>query len=278
MVPLDDFRSQTNVIKDGISLTRTIIDVAYCQSPGKVRAHNEDTIFTFSSVLLGDDPPVSMGIYLVADGMGGHQSGEVASRLAAQAVCQYLTDNVFKDSNCNWKNIPEKSLRDSVCEAVHQAQSLIRQHVPGGGTTLTMALNINDMFFTAHVGDSRLYLINDKAEMVLKTKDHSLVQRLIDLGEISEYDAVDHPQKNVLIRALGQIDPFEPDLGQFKLNAGERLMICSDGLWGVVDELEMFETINNAKSLDQASVDLVKSANDQGGPDNISVVLLERLV
>lgn len=266
-----------NAMKES-SISSTRYSAAYCQSPGKERAHNEDTILTFSSVLFGGETPTSFGIYLVADGMGGHQSGEVASRLAAQAACQYLVDNVFKTLTCNWNDIPEASLQVSLNEAVHQAQESIQQQVPGGGTTLTLCLNINEKFYSAHVGDSRLYVLNNEFELVLRTKDHSLVKRLIDLGEISEYEAADHPQKNVLIRALGQLDPFEPDIDHFVLNAGERLMICSDGLWGVVDELEIYEIINNAVNIDQAAVVLVQSANDHGGPDNISVVLIERLV
>ena len=278
MVPINEFQAHPVEAMKANSLFRTRYRVAYCQSPGKERAHNEDTILTFSTDLLGDEPPTSFGVFLVADGMGGHQSGEIASRLAAQAACQHLADNVYNTSRCNWNNLSEKSLRSILSEAVHQAQSLIREQVPGGGTTLTMVMNLNETFYSAHVGDSRLYVLNDHSEMVLRTKDHSLVKRLVDLGEISEHEAVDHPQKNVLIRALGQIDPLEPDLDRFVLNVGERILICSDGLWGVVDELEIFEIINNAADPHLAAAGLVQSANDHGGPDNISVVLVERLV
>ncbi len=258
--------------------TRTRFRIAYCQSAGKERAHNEDAIFVFTSVLLGIESPISFGIYLIADGMGGHQSGEVASRLAAQAASQYLVNEIFNDTVFGGKLIPEETLYKLVSEAVHQAQNMIRQRVPGGGTTLTLAMNLGEKFYTAHVGDSRLYVINSESEMILWTKDHSLVKRLVDLGEITEHEARIHPKRNVLVRALGQIDPFEPDLDQFSLKVSERMMICSDGLWGVVDEQQMLTIISRFSNLDQAACELVKTANELGGPDNISVVLVERLV
>lgn len=277
-VSINEFRAHpAEAMKDN-SIIKTRFRVAYCQSPGKERAHNEDTILTFSTDLLGDEPPAFFGLFLVADGMGGHQSGEIASRLAAQAACQHLVEKVYKTSSYNRNDLSDGSLRTCLRDAVQQAQNLIREQVPGGGTTLTLVMNLNETFYSAHVGDSRLYVINDQSEMVLRTKDHSLVKRLVDLGEISDLEAADHPQKNVLIRALGQIDPFEPDIDRFVLNVGERILICSDGLWGVVDELEIFEIIHNAANLHQAAEDLVQSANDRGGPDNISVVLVERLV
>jgi len=274
----NDTIDQTKVNIPGKSLTRTRFRLAYCQSPGKERAHNEDAIFVFSSVLLGIESPPSFGVYLVADGMGGHQGGEVASRLAAQAASQYLVDKVSNDTIFGGKLIPEETLLEFVREAVHEAQNLIRQQVPGGGTTLTLAMNLANKFYTAHVGDSRLYVINNNSEVILRTKDHSLVKRLVDLGQITEQEARTHLQRNVLYCALGQIDPFEPDLDKFQLNVGERMLICSDGLWGVVNDEQMRAIFSRVPNLDQTAYELVKAANELGGPDNISVVLVERLV
>jgi len=274
----NDTNDQTKVSIPGKSLTRTRFRLAYCQSPGKERAHNEDAIFVFSSVLLGVESPLSFGVYLVADGMGGHQGGEVASRLTAQAASQYLVDKVSNDTIFGGKLIPEETLFEFLREAVREAQNLIREQVPGGGTTLTLAMNLANKFYTAHVGDSRLYVINNNLEMILKTKDHTLVQRLVDLGQITEQEARTHHQRNVLYCALGQIDPFEPDLDEFQLNVGERMMICSDGLWGVVNDEQMLAIFSRFLNLDQTACELVKAVNELGGPDNISVVLVERLV
>ena len=134
---------------------------------------------------------------------------------------------------------------DLLDEAVEQAQALICQRVPGGGTTLTLALILGDRMFTAHIGDSRLYVLSEKGKLTLSTKDHSLVKRLVDLGEITEADAATHPQRNVLYRALGQTDALEPDLGQVKLVAGDLILICSDGLWGTVDKVELKSILEN---------------------------------
>ena len=250
--------------------------IASCQSSGKERSHNEDTLFVCSFLLAGLDAPVSFGIYLVADGMGGHQSGEIASNLAAQAASKSLIDHIFNNYIFHQQSFNHKVLKHYLEEAVDEAQTLIRRRVPGGGTTLTLAMALDDQIYWAHIGDSRLYLIDKDCKFSLKTKDHSLVKRLVDLGEITEEEASFHPERNVLYRALGQMDPLHADLGQFSIQRGERLMICSDGLWGVVDEKKLKMIVADSNDLDQLVCDLVQAANDEGGPDNISVILLER--
>jgi len=259
------------------SLSRTKYRVATCLSTGKARTHNEDTLFTFNSLMDGIDSSSAFGIYLVADGMGGHQSGEVASRLAAQAASQHLFERVFEKYLYDGESFSEDELSQITGEAVDAAQTLIRRRVPGGGTTLTLVMAVGDRLFSAHVGDSRLYIVEKEGDLRLKTRDHSLVKRLIDLGEITEKEASVHPQRNVLYRALGQMDPFEPDLDQFSIQKGERLLICSDGLWGVLEPEQLRGILNKSDDLDRTACDLVHAANKSGGPDNISVVLLERL-
>jgi len=209
--------------------------------------------------------------------MGGHQGGEIASVLAARAASQYLLDRLFGAFLFEQQHISDSDLKKFAKEAVDKAQSLLLQRVPGGGTTLTLVMAVGDRLISAHVGDSRLYVINQDGDLVLRTKDHSLVKRLVDLGEISEDEASVHPQRNVLYRALGQTDPFEADIDKFSIQPGERMMICSDGLWGVLDHEEMMRIIEQSNDIDQAACDLVQAANDSGGPDNISVVLVERL-
>lgn len=265
----------TQKIAGGISGTKYW--VACCQSPGQERAHNEDTLFTMNSFLGGLDSPLAFGIFLVADGMGGHQSGELASNLAAQGISQFLMDRVYNDYLFERKSFSKTDVQHCINEAVSEAQKLILRRVPGGGTTLTLAVALGEDLFSAHVGDSRLYLIGLDGKMTLKTRDHSLVKRLVDLGEITESEAGHHPHRNVLYRALGQSDPFEPDLESFSLKPGERMMICSDGLWGVLDEQEMMKLVVNGQDLDHLVCELVQAANDAGGPDNISVIIVERL-
>jgi len=258
-------------------ITRSKFRVASCQSTGRERAHNEDTIFTLNCFLGGLDSPAHLGIYLIADGMGGHQSGEVASNLAAQGSSQYLIECVYSAFVFEHKTFTPSEIMQWVIEAVGEAQSRILQRVPGGGTTLTLVLALDAEIFMAHVGDSRLYLIGKDGTLTLKTRDHSLVKRLIDLGEITESEAGVHPHRNILYRALGQSDPFEPDTEVFSLQPGERLLLCSDGLWGVVKPEDLTRVLNSAQDLDDVACELVKAANDAGGPDNISVILVERL-
>lgn len=259
------------------SASSTKYKIASCQSPGKERSHNEDTLFTSSSELCGVDAPVYFGVFLVADGMGGHQSGEVASKLAAKAVSRELMDRLFDPIIYEGETPTDVEIIEWIKNAVNKAQTLIHQQVPGGGTTLTLSIAIGDHIYSAHVGDSRLYLVRKEGQLILKTKDHSLVKRLVDLGEISAQEASIHPQRNVLYRALGQEDPLEPDLDQFSLEIGERLMICSDGLWGVLEKVQMESILKVPQLLDKTACELVTAANAAGGPDNISVVLVERL-
>jgi len=272
----DDFEDVTAISEPK---TKTVFRVASCQSIGRARTHNEDTIFTLNNLIDGFDSPMSFGIYLVADGMGGHQSGEIASSLAAQAATRYLMENFYYDFVYDRKNFTDEEVRQHLTNAVGAAQKLISQRVPGGGTTLTLVLILDDRLFFAHVGDCRLYVIGLKGQLTLKTKDHSLVKRLIDLGEITENEASFHPQRNVLYRALGQNDPFEADIDHLILKKGERLLICSDGLWGVLEENEMSEILNDRHlNFEKSVCSLVDAANESGGPDNISVVLVERLI
>ncbi len=259
---------------DRIVTDCTRYQVASAQSTGQERQINEDSLFTMSSVLGGVDGPISFGIFMVADGMGGHQSGELASRLASQAASQFLIEGIFTAVGEKGRMLGDADCLALVKGAVDEAQNLIRQSVPGGGTTLTFALAVGNRFFTGHVGDSRLYLLGRDGKLRLITRDHSLVRRLVDLGEIKANEASNHPQRNVLYRALGQTDPFEPDLDQFVLEDGEKLLICSDGLWGVVDTVEIQRIIAHASNLDQMANQLVQRANDSGGPDNISVILV----
>ena len=258
--------------------SKTAYKVASCQSSGRERIHNEDTLFTLNCLIDDLDLPVSFGIFLVADGMGGHQSGEVASRLAAQATSQYLMEKLYNPFIFDLEEFSDEDVASILDESVTLAQKLINQQVPGGGTTLTSVVLLNERLFFVHIGDSRLYKIGFDGRYELLTKDHSLVKRLIDLGEITEAEANNHPQRNVLYRALGQADPFKPDIGQFSLKQGEKFLLCSDGLWGVVDDDMMIEMVNNPENqIETIACYLVEAANQAGGPDNISLVLVERL-
>ena len=244
------------------------------QSVGKLRSHNEDAVLSFSSSTNSDTNNMPFGLFVVADGMGGHQNGEMASSLAVRAVGSYtlgkLCDPIFSPV----PTAPAESIQEIISAGVLEAHHMIVKEVQGGGTTLTAALIRGDQLTIAHVGDSRAYTVTADGVMQLLTRDHSLVKRLVELGQITEQEASYHPQRNVLYRALGQGETLEPDISTLLAPKGGYLMICSDGLWGVVPEEVISYTIMNAPHPQIACNQMVDAANQAGGPDNISVILV----
>ena len=154
----------------------------------------------------------------------------------------------------------------------HQA---ILEQAPGGGSTLTALLILNDKLNLVHIGDSRAYHISSEGTPKVLTTDHSLVQLLQDLGQITSDEAAVHPQRNVLYRALGQAEKIDEEIITSPLPSSGYLVICSDGLWGLVPDNEMVKIITSADSLQQACQKLIQAANNAGGPDNITVIIIQ---
>jgi protein phosphatase len=249
--------------------------VAHAQSVGRVRDHNEDVLLTLTSTFDGDEKIPSFGLYIVADGMGGHSLGERASAVAARSVAREVTKRVYlsllSDSNDNEDRAP---LQEVLLEALTQANVAVREAVGEGGTTGTVALVFNDQMIIGHVGDSRAYLITANGLEQL-TRDHSLVRRLQELGQLTQAEAAVHPQRNVLYRAIGQGEGLEVDVYTQRLTPDTKILLCSDGLWGLVEDDQILEVVRNAPSLQAACDKLVEMANDAGGHDNITSVLIE---
>jgi PPM family protein phosphatase len=243
-------------------------------SVGQQRNHNEDAIFTLTTNLVSDQRQLPFGLYIIADGMGGHLNGEVASGLAIRVMANHVIHKIYLPLLSLNPSPPEDSFQEIMKAGVQEAHNLIRDQVRGGGTTLTAALIVGDQITLAHVGDSRAYVIKQDVEMEILTRDHSLVKRLEELGQITEAEAAVHPQRNVLYRALGQGEPFEPDIISTPLPRPGFLVLCSDGLWGVVPDDEIRQLVKTSKSVHQSCLNLVKSANEAGGPDNISVIVV----
>jgi len=272
--PLSDEQIRT-VSKMDIALNPPQLIVGFGESVGKQRDHNEDTSFGLTATLAGTNDGLPFGIYIVADGMGGYEHGEVASSLAARTMATYLVKNLyfpFFDVNSGSQ---ADSFQEIMRNGVLEAQKAVLRQVSGGGTTLTAAFLLGEQATIAHVGDSRAYFIYPDGRMQVVTRDHSIVKRLIELGQITEKEALTHPQRNVLYRALGQGEPFEPDVSTYPLPHPGYLMLCTDGLWGVVDETDIYRIIINAQNPSLACHALVEAANSAGGPDNISVVLIQ---
>jgi len=245
------------------------------QSVGKQRELNEDSILSLTTTLAGNSGSLPFGLYIVADGMGGHQYGEVASNAAVRIVAGYVMRKFAPYLfNIN-PSPPEESIQEIMQASVREAQKTIQHEAPSSGTTLTAALVLGQQVTIAHVGDSRAYHIYTDGRIEVITRDHSLVKRLEELGHISADEAVNYPHRNVLYRALGQGDILEPDIFTVTFPPAGYLMICSDGLWGVLSDHTIFRVIKEAPNLHRACQNLVEAANSAGGPDNISVILVQ---
>jgi protein phosphatase len=171
----------------------------------------------------------------------------------------------------------QPALNELLMEAVQAANRAVAEQVPGGGTTLTCALVLGPRAYIAHVGDSRAYIVTEeRLEQI--THDHSLVDRLVELGQLTRDEAAIHPQKNVLYRAVGQSGFLEADTPVRTIPYGGRLLLCSDGLWSQVSETDMAQIVATAPSLQVACDSLIDAAKQAGGPDNITAILVEPAV
>ena len=253
------------------------LQVASAQSVGRQRELNEDTLFTFTSTIAGNSSNPPFGLFIIADGMGGHQYGEIASNTAVRSISGYIMKK-FYNSMFSIPALPmDESLQEIVQSAVMEAQAAVLREAPGSGTTLTAGLVLGQQLTIAHVGDSRAYILYNEQRMEAATRDHSLVRRLEELGQITAAEAAVHPQRNVLYRALGQGESLEPDVVTMPFPVGGYLLLCSDGLWGLVPEDEMRRIVYEAPNMQRACQNLVAAANGAGGPDNISVIIAQLL-
>ncbi len=255
--------------------TQPRLKVGWTTDVGKVRRHNEDTALIITAAHDGDDALPAFGVFVLADGMGGHQAGEVASSLAVRVVAHHIVHQFYLPTLISQeRGTNQPALNDVLVDAVRAANRAVADRVPGGGTTLTCALMLGPRTYIAHVGDSRAYVITEEGFDQI-TQDHSLVDRLIELGQLTRDEAAVHPQKNVLYRAVGQSGVLEVATYVRTVSYGNRLLLCSDGLWSMVSETEITNIVTTASSLQAACESLVAAANQAGGHDNITVILVE---
>jgi protein phosphatase len=243
-------------------------------SAGRVRENNEDALFTYSTHLVSDTTRLAFGLFLVADGMGGHQFGEKASEIAVRAMVTSVLGALSAPLFGEKARLSGEELQKIMGEGILAAHQAILEQAKGGGSTLTAALVLGENLIVAHIGDSRAYALHTDGGLQALTRDHSLVQRLVELGQISPTEAASHPQRNVLYRALGQVEPLETDLLTLPVSQLGSILLCSDGLWGVLSDEQMSHLIAASASPVQACQSLVEAANAAGGPDNISAVLV----
>jgi serine/threonine protein phosphatase PrpC len=266
--------NQQNLLKAGIDPIYPKQLVYGCsQSVGKQRDHNEDFLFAFGTSIGGENKSSAFGFFVVADGMGGHQFGEVASFTAVRSVTDFIINKYHSFFTRDLDSIKESPL-DIMQAAIQEAQRAVIKAAPGSGTTLTAALVINNQVIIGHVGDSRAYEIHGSGKLELITRDHSLVKKLEELGQITTDEALTHPQRNVLLQAIGHGEFIEGDVFSITFPQPGYIMLCSDGLWGVVPGDLISKIIIDSTNPQSACLEMVSAANNEGGPDNISVILI----
>lgn len=258
-----------------IRLEHPQFEIAFGQSVGQQREHNEDSLLTLQANLATNGEVIPIGLYIVADGMGGHQQGEVASGLAVRVIAEQIINRILLAWLSPEPVSPEESIQEIMEKALQDAHHKVMETAPGSGTTLTAILNFGEKLTIGHVGDSRAYAITPEGNMQPLTRDHSLVMRMMELGQLTEAEAAIHPQRNVLYRALGQGDSFAPDITTTPLPESGFLLMCSDGLWGVVPGEEISKIVTTTPNLQLACQQMVDAANAAGGPDNITAILVK---
>lgn len=231
---------------------------------GKARDMNQDYYYIPSS-------ENDLQIYILADGMGGYNGGEIASKLAVQTVRDYIENNFDKIEHTKEEilNMIKKSMENA--NSVVYEESKKDDNLQGMGTTLDVCFIYNNKIYIGHVGDSRVYLIRKEIARKI-TKDHSYVQQLVEDKKITREEAEHHPKKNMLLKALGCTSYVEPDIRARNIEKDDIFLMCSDGLTNMVEESKMYEVVEQYK--EKAPEILVNLANDAGGYDNITVITI----
>lgn len=257
--------------------TSVLYSVGYCTDVGKVREANEDSFSVQNKRYISQYQQLNYGIFIVADGMGGAKAGEYASALATKEVSAYI-NHYFEDLEN--KKFSEIELKTIMEQAVKRANTLIYQQskenkaYSGMGTTVTAALIYGGQCYIAHVGDSRAYLINHNGiERV--SRDHSLVGRLLEIGQITPEEAAVHPQRNLIYRSLGGFPAVEVDNYQLPIRSNDHLLLCSDGLYEYVRDEEIQSIVLSANEPDEACRHLINLTNSRGGDDNTTVIIIK---
>lgn len=247
---------------------------------GQVRQINEDSVLTLETTVLEHEGGLPVGLYVIADGMGGHQSGEVASSIAVRTIGAVVNSSLIGPLLAGDPVAMDVStcmnlLRQAVMEANRRISELARERHSDLGTTCVAAIMLGNQVCVANVGDSRAYMWHD-GQVTPITKDHSLVAQLVAAGQIQPDDIYTHPRRNEIYRALGEARLIEGDVDVFtrRLQPGDGLLICSDGLWDFVRDPAISAAVNDNANPLAACNALIDLANNAGGEDNISTIFV----
>lgn len=266
------------------------LNAAAATNAGRVHQLNQDTVFAVTNVTSGGDPA---GLFVVADGMGGHQAGEVASQLAVatmeRELLPLIDSGAGEDTEPSLPNPLAATANDGahgylqqrLQSAIQQANMAIIAHAQQNpnetgsmGTTITCVMVDGDQAVVANVGDSRTYRLRQR-ELEQLTEDHSYVARLVRAGQLQPEDIFTHPRRNVITRSLGHRADIEIDTWSHQIRAGDRFLLCSDGLWEMVQNEDLLRDYVARSDDPSATVTmLIDAANERGGADNIGVVVV----
>ena len=229
---------------------------------GKKRKLNQDYVYV-SETSIGNLP----NLFIVADGMGGHNAGDYASKCTVETITREVRGCFEK----NPVRILSKAIRianDQIRRKAEEDESL-----SGMGTTVVAATCLGHYLQVANVGDSRLYIIGSEIRQI--TTDHSLVEEMVRMGGIDRKDARNHPDKNIITRAIGALDTVEIDFFHEELKPGELVLLCSDGLTNMLEDEEIGAILKEPVSMEEKAQRLIEAANDNGGKDNITVIIID---
>ena len=228
---------------------------------GRKRSNNQDSIF-ISDTPVGPLP----NLYIVADGMGGHAAGDFASRYAINVVIDFIRKSTVR----NPISLLKRALVYANSELYKEAEK--DKEKSGMGTTMVAAVLTDKKLYVANIGDSRLYVINDRIIQV--TMDHSLVEELIRSGQLERNKGRNHPEKNIITRAMGSRGEAMPDFFEIDVNPGDKILMCTDGLSNMVEDDEIRDIVEDCATSEDAVSSLINRANYYGGNDNVSVIIV----
>ena len=232
---------------------------------GQVRSHNEDS----GGIYYND---YGQFLAVIADGMGGHRAGDVASQMATsqlQEKWQNSNQLFSPEETEEWLHLVISQINTSIYE-----HAQLHEECRGMGTTIEVAICMQDFVTIGHIGDSRSYLLNEEGFKQI-AEDHSLVNALVQSGQISKDEAHDHPRRNVVLKALGTEESVVPDVKTISVEKGNELLICTDGLTDKVTDDELIEVIQTKPEMNESGQALIDLANDRGGEDNISLIIIQ---
>ena len=229
---------------------------------GRKRKLNQDFVYSCERPV-GNLP----NLFLVADGMGGHNAGDYASK--------YTVETIVEEISRSFEKNPVRILKKAIetANAQIREKAMEEEALSGMGTTVVAATCLGRYLQVANVGDSRLYVVNDKITQI--TRDHSLVEEMVRMGGIDRESARNHPDKNIITRAIGAQDTVEVDFFNVELEKGDIVLMCSDGLTNMLEDEEIRMILSGQRDIVEKAEELIKAANNNGGKDNIAVIIIE---